>query len=106
MDVGVGYAGVVSMDMKRMNKFIEIDLKSSAAHIQAGIIGRDLEYQLTSKNLTLRHFPQICEHSSLGGLIAERPLSVLCEASRFLQAVLINWVESFAKPFRACMRKR
>ena len=56
-DVGDGYAGVLSMDMKRMNKFIEIDLKSRAAHIQAGILGPDLENQLKTKNLTLRHFP-------------------------------------------------
>ena len=55
--MGDGYAGVLSMDMKRMNKFIEIGLKSRAAHIQAGILGPDLENQLKTKNLTLRHFP-------------------------------------------------
>ena len=42
-DAGNGNVGVLSMDMKRMNKFIEIDLKSRAGHIQAGIIRTDLE---------------------------------------------------------------
>ena len=60
-DVGDGYAGVLSMDMKRTNKFIEIVLKSTAAHIQAGILGPDLEDQLKPNNLTLRHFPQSFE---------------------------------------------
>ena len=82
--MGDGCAGVLSMDMKRTNKFIEIVLISTAAHIQAGILGPDLEDQLKSKNLTLRHFPQSFEHYTLGGWIAQRPLSVLCEGLSFL----------------------
>ena len=55
-DEGDGYAGVLSMGMKRMNTSNEIDLKSAAAQIQAAILGPDLEDHLKPKNLTLIHF--------------------------------------------------
>ena len=71
-DVGHDYAGVISMDMRRMNNIIELDRTSRAAQIQAGILGPDLERQLKKYKLTLRHFPQSFEHSTLGGWIATR----------------------------------
>src|SRR5439155_1013351 len=43
-----------------------------AARIQAGVLGPPLEEQLKPHGLTLRHFPQSFEFSSLGGWIATR----------------------------------
>jgi len=71
-DVGEGFAGTVTVDMSRMNKVLEIDDASRAARIQAGALGPDLEGQLKPSGLTLRHFPQSFEHSTLGGWIATR----------------------------------
>ncbi|MDZ4869891.1 MAG: FAD-binding oxidoreductase [Alphaproteobacteria bacterium] len=71
-DVGDGYAGVISLDMTRMGKVEEIDKTSRAARIQAGALGPDLEAQLKPHGLTLRHFPQSFEFSTLGGWIATR----------------------------------
>ncbi len=71
-DVGDAYAGVVSLDMARMGRVLEIDSKSRAARIQAGAFGPALEAQLKVHGLTLRHFPQSFEYSTLGGWIATR----------------------------------
>jgi len=51
---------------------LELDRTSRAARIQAGILGPALEDQLRPHGLTLRHFPQSFEFSSLGGWIATR----------------------------------
>jgi alkyldihydroxyacetonephosphate synthase len=66
------YAGVVSIDLGRMDRVLEIDRVSRAARIQAGVLGPSLEDQLRPHGLTLRHFPQSFEFSSLGGWIATR----------------------------------
>jgi alkyldihydroxyacetonephosphate synthase len=70
--VGEGYAGVVSIDLARLDRVLEIDRTSRAARIQAGTYGPALEDQLRPHGLTLRHFPQSFEFSSLGGWIATR----------------------------------
>jgi alkyldihydroxyacetonephosphate synthase len=70
--VGDSYAAVVSLDMERLNRVLEVDRSSRAARIQAGALGPELEAQLREHDLTLRHFPQSFEFSSLGGWIATR----------------------------------
>ncbi|HKF75573.1 MAG TPA: FAD-binding oxidoreductase [Candidatus Dormibacteraeota bacterium] len=71
-DVGSDYRGVVSVDMRHMDRVLEIDRASRAALIQGGVLGPALEDQLRPHGLTLRHFPQSFEVSSLGGWIATR----------------------------------
>jgi alkyldihydroxyacetonephosphate synthase len=71
-DPGDDYSGVVSIDLARLDRVVEIDRTSRAARIQAGVMGPALEDQLRSHGLTLRHFPQSFEFSSLGGWIATR----------------------------------
>jgi alkyldihydroxyacetonephosphate synthase len=71
-DVGDRFRGVISIDMRRFDKVLEIDPVSRAANIQAGTYGPALEEQLRPQGLTLRHFPQSFEFSTLGGWIATR----------------------------------
>jgi alkyldihydroxyacetonephosphate synthase len=71
-DVGDGYAGAVSIDLRHLGRVLEIDRTSRAARIQAGVLGPALEDQLRPHGLTLRHFPQSFEFSSLGGWIVTR----------------------------------
>ena len=71
-DVDDSYSGVISLDLRNLNQVLEIDKESRAARIQAGIFGPALEEELKKSNLTLRHFPQSFEHSTLGGWIATR----------------------------------
>jgi len=70
--VGSDYRGAVSLDLSRLSRVLEIDRVSRAARIQAGILGPALEDALRPEGLTLRHFPQSFEFSSLGGWIATR----------------------------------
>lgn len=70
--VGDGYAGAVSVDLGALDRVLEVDEVSLAARIQAGALGPALEEQLAEHGLTLRHFPQSFEYSSLGGWIATR----------------------------------
>ena len=71
-NVGNDYAGVISLDMKNINSILEIDKTSRTALIEGGILGPHLEAQLKEHDLTMRHYPQSFEFSSLGGWIATR----------------------------------
>jgi alkyldihydroxyacetonephosphate synthase len=71
-DVGDSYAGTLSLDLQYLHKVLEIDRTSRAARIQAGALGPELEEQLKPHGLTLRHFPQSLQLSTLGGWIATR----------------------------------
>ena len=66
------YRGALSIDLGRLDRVLEIDRRSRAARIQAGVLGPALEDQLRPHSYTLRHFPQSFECSSLGGWIATR----------------------------------
>ncbi|MGI9507940.1 MAG: FAD-binding oxidoreductase [Geminicoccaceae bacterium] len=70
--VGDGFKGTISLDLKGLNQLLEVDAVSRAARFQAGILGPDLEAALKPHGLTLRHFPQSFEVSTLGGWIATR----------------------------------
>jgi alkyldihydroxyacetonephosphate synthase len=67
-----GYNGVVSVDLAALDRVLEVDPVSRSALIQAGALGPHLEAQLAQHRLTLRHFPQSFEFSTLGGWIATR----------------------------------
>ena len=66
------YRGAVTLDLRHLDRVLEIDRTSRAARIQAGVFGPALEAQLRPHALSLRHFPQSFEYSTLGGWIATR----------------------------------
>jgi alkyldihydroxyacetonephosphate synthase len=70
--IGDGYAGAVTIDLRALDRVLEVDSVSQAARIQAGALGPGLESQLREHGLTLRHFPQSFEYSTLGGWIVTR----------------------------------
>jgi alkyldihydroxyacetonephosphate synthase len=70
--IGDGFASVVTIDLKALDRVVEVDRSSLAARIQAGATGPGLEAQLSEHGLTLRHFPQSCQFTTLGGWIATR----------------------------------
>ena len=75
VEAGVGcedHAGVVTIDLKALDRVLEADPVSLSARIQAGATGPRLEDQLAEHGLTLRHFPQSFQFSTLGGWIATR----------------------------------
>jgi len=92
-DVGPGYNGVISLDLGALDRVLEVDAVSRAARIQAGATGPGLEAQLGEHGLTLRHFPQSFELSTLGGWIATRA------AGHF--ATLWTHIEDFVESIEA-----
>ncbi|GAA2766699.1 FAD-binding oxidoreductase [Streptomyces paradoxus] len=74
---GVEYRGdthraVLSLDLTSTDQVLEVDTVSRSARIRAGALGPVLEAQLRPHGLTLRHFPQSFEFSTLGGWLATR----------------------------------
>jgi len=66
------FAGVVTVDLRALNRVLEIDPVSGAARIQAGATGPQLEEQLRADGLSMRFYPQSFECATLGGWIATR----------------------------------
>jgi alkyldihydroxyacetonephosphate synthase len=91
--VDPSYNGAVSVDLRSLDRVLEIDPVSRAARIQGGASGPVLEAQLGEHGLTLRHFPQSFEFSTLGGWIATRA------AGHF--ATVRTHIEDFVEAVRA-----
>jgi alkyldihydroxyacetonephosphate synthase len=71
-EVGSRFSAALSVDLRAMSGLLELDEQSLAARFGAGTLGPDLEAALRPKGLTLRHFPQSFELSTLGGWVATR----------------------------------
>lgn len=71
-DVGDSYAGSLVIDIQHLNRVAAVDRASRAARIEGGALGPEIEDQLRPHGLTLRHFPQSFQLSTLGGWIATR----------------------------------
>ena len=92
-DVGDAYAGTLSLDLRHLDRVLEVDRASRSALIQGGVFGPHLEEQLKPHGLTLRHFPQSFEMSTLGGWIATR--------SGGHYATLFTHIDDFVEGVRA-----
>src|SRR5438034_734138 len=66
------YKATITLDLRNLGKVVEVDPISRAALIEGGAYGPSLENQLKPYGVTLRHFPQSFEYSTLGGWIATR----------------------------------
>jgi alkyldihydroxyacetonephosphate synthase len=65
------YGGIV-LDLKRLNKIVNIDSTSGTVTAQGGINGFDLESALNSEGWTLPHYPASVHSATLGGYLACR----------------------------------
>eukprot|EP00794_Sanderia_malayensis_P010834 gene10834-11986_t len=63
---------IVSVDMTEMDKILWIDEENLLAHIEAGIIGQELEEKLRERGFCTGHEPDSMEFSTLGGWVATR----------------------------------
>jgi alkyldihydroxyacetonephosphate synthase len=92
-EVGPSYNGAITLDMGALGGVLEVDPVSRSARIQAGASGPALERELGEHGLSLRHFPQSFELSTLGGWIATRA------AGHF--ATVWTHIEDFVESVRA-----
>lgn len=71
----------IIVDLKRMNRIINVDYQSLILDVEAGAIGYPLEIQMNNKGFTLGHFPSSIYCSTVGGWLAAR--SAGQESSRY-----------------------
>jgi len=65
-------AAAISLDLSRLDRVIGVDATSLTATVEAGLFGPELERQLAAAGVTLGHFPQSFEYSTVGGWVATR----------------------------------
>lgn len=70
------FGGIV-VDIKKMNRVIELDERSMTIRAQTGLIGQELEWFLNPKGYTSAHLPQSQYCSGLGGFLAARSAGVV-----------------------------
>jgi alkyldihydroxyacetonephosphate synthase len=70
--VGPGFAGVVALDVQRMNALVALDEISRLAVLGPGLRGPQAEALLGARGYTLGHFPQSFEYGTIGGFAATR----------------------------------
>jgi alkyldihydroxyacetonephosphate synthase len=66
------FAGVVTVDLRRLHQLLEVDPVSRVATFQPGLRGPDIERALEPHGLTLGHYPQSHQEATLGGYVATR----------------------------------
>ena len=66
------HAAAISLDLGRMGRVLAIDRTSLTATLEAGLLGPELERRLGGEGLTLGHYPQSFEFSTVGGWVATR----------------------------------
>ena len=67
-----GHSAAISLDLRRMDAVLDLDRRSLTAQLEPGIFGPALERRLGTAGLTLGHFPQSFEYSTVGGWVATR----------------------------------
>ena len=67
-----GMAATVTLDLGRLASSVEVDSTSLTARLDAGLLGPDVERRLREQGVTLGHFPQSFEYSTVGGWVATR----------------------------------
>jgi alkyldihydroxyacetonephosphate synthase len=66
------FPSVIALDLARMDRLLAVDPVSLTAVVQPGMTGPALEEALAEHALTLGHFPQSFEYSTVGGWVATR----------------------------------
>ncbi|HUI72940.1 MAG TPA: FAD-binding oxidoreductase [Spirochaetia bacterium] len=73
----VALTGGIVLDLKKMDKVLEINEKSLTVRVQPGIIQKHLEEYLNNRGYTMNHFPASFTTSCLGGFISTNGTGVL-----------------------------
>ena len=64
--------GVVTVDLQKMKRVLDISERERVVEAEAGILGPDLDLALRPHKFVVRHMPQSYQHSTLGGWVATR----------------------------------
>jgi alkyldihydroxyacetonephosphate synthase len=67
-----GFPAVISLDLHRLDGLLAVDRTSLTATFEGGLFGPEAERLLAAEGMTLGHFPQSFEFSTVGGWVATR----------------------------------
>ncbi len=68
----VPISGGITIDLKRMNRFLSVDRTSMTTSVEAGMNGERFERELNRRGYTAGHFPSSIYCSTVGGWVACR----------------------------------
>jgi alkyldihydroxyacetonephosphate synthase len=68
----VAHGGELVLDLRTLNRVLDLDTVSGIVEVEAGVLGTELEAWLNERGYTLGHFPQSVGLSTVGGWIAAR----------------------------------
>jgi alkyldihydroxyacetonephosphate synthase len=80
----------ITIDLKRLKKIINIDRISCTATAQAGLNGELFEAALNKDRMTLGHFPQSLNMSTIGGWVACRSAGQASSRYRTIEDMVIG----------------
>ncbi|HEX6388104.1 MAG TPA: FAD-binding oxidoreductase [Solirubrobacteraceae bacterium] len=67
-----GFAAVVALDLRRLNRLLDLDEVSRVATLEPGLRGPDAEALLGERGYTIGHHPQSFLFATIGGFAAAR----------------------------------
>ncbi len=65
-------AGAITLDLKRLNRILDVDEVSGTVTLEPGVIAQVLEDHVAARGWTVGHFPSSIHCSTVGGFLAIR----------------------------------
>lgn len=66
------HSGLISLDLRRMSRLVEVDEVSLTATLEPGLRGPEADALLAEHGLMLGHYPQSFRYATIGGFAATR----------------------------------
>ena len=82
--------GGIVLDLRAMNRILEIDETSLTATVEAGLNGREFEQRLNERGLMFAHYPASAEWATVGGYVAARGSGVLSTRYGKIEDLLLS----------------
>jgi alkyldihydroxyacetonephosphate synthase len=82
--------GGIVLDLRSLDRILDVDETSMTVTAQAGVNGRRLESELNARGLMLPHYPASVELATVGGYIAARGSGVLSTRYGKIEDLLLN----------------
>src|ERR687898_1440419 len=82
--------GGIVVDLRSLDRILEIDDTSMTVTAQAGVNGKRLEAELNARGLMLPHYPASVEWATVGGYIAARGSGVLSTRYGKIEDLLLS----------------
>jgi len=70
---------VATINLRLMSRVLDVDKISRIARVQPGLLGPALEAELNAAGLTLGHFPDSFNYSTVGGWVASRSSGMMSD---------------------------